>query len=144
MNAADLSACALRAAYATGELSPVEALKAVISRVERLEPQIMALWALDFEGALAAARESETRWRKDAPLGPVDGVPLTIKENIATRGVAMPLGTSARDLVVSPVDAPPAARSRESGALIFARTTMPDYGMLSSSRSSFHRLTRNP
>lgn len=144
MNPADLSACALVAAYAKGELSPVEALEAVISRAERLEPQLMALWALDVEGARATAQDSEARWRKGAPLGPIDGVPLTIKENIATRGVAMPLGTAASDLTAATVDAPPAARSRESGAVIFARTTMPDYGMLSSSKSSFHKLTRNP
>ena len=104
----------------------------------------MALWAIDVVGARAAARESEARWRRGAPLGPVDGVPLTIKENIATRGVAMPLGTAASEMKPSAVDAPPAARARESGAVIFARTTMPDYGMLSSSKSSFHKLTRNP
>ena len=144
MNPADLSACALRAAYAKGEISPVEALDAVIFRVERLEPQIMALWAIDIVGGRAAARESEARWRRGAPLGPVDGVPLTIKENIATRGIAMPLGTAASEMKPSAVDAPPAARARESGAVIFARTTMPDYGMLSSSKSSFHKLTRNP
>ncbi|MEI2736921.1 MAG: amidase [Rhodoblastus sp.] len=144
MNPADMSACDLRRAYASGALSPVEALEAVIARAEALEPRLMALWAADFEGARAVARESEARWRKGAPLGPIDGVPLTIKENIATKGVAMPLGTAASELVPSPADAPPAARSRESGAVIFARTTMPDYGMLSSSKSSFHKLTRNP
>lgn len=144
MNPADMSACDLRRAYAGGTLSPVEALEAVIARAEALEPHLMALWAVDFEGARAMARESEARWRKGAPLGPIDGAPLTIKENIATKGVAMPLGTAASDLVPSAADAPPAARSRESGAVIFARTTMPDYGMLSSSKSSFHKLTRNP
>ncbi len=144
MNPADMSACALRAAYASGALSPVEALEAVVARVERLEPHLMALWAVDLDGARVAARASETRWRQGAPLGPIDGAPLTIKENIATKGVAMPLGTAASDLVPSAADAPPAARARESGAVVFARTTMPDYGMLSSSKSSFHKLTRNP
>ena len=81
---------------------------------------------------------------KGAPLGPIDGAPLTIKENMATKGVAMPLGTAANELTPSAADAPPSARSRESGGVIFARTTMPDYGMLSSSKSSFHKLSRNP
>ncbi|MFT4096575.1 MAG: amidase [Rhodoblastus sp.] len=144
MNPADMSASALRTAYSSGALSPVEALKALISRIERLEPRVMALWATDFESALKTARESEERWRKGAPLGPIDGVPLTIKENIATTGVPMPLGTAASELAPSSADAPPAARARECGAVIFARTTMPDYGMLSSSKSSFHQLTRNP
>lgn len=144
MTPADLSACDLREAFGAGRLSPVEALKAVFERVAAAEPRLMALWAIDEAGAYAAAEASEQRWRRGEPLGPIDGIPLTIKENIATRGVPMPLGTAASLLEPSAEDAPPAARARESGAVIFARTTMPDYGMLSSSKSSFHRLTRNP
>jgi aspartyl-tRNA(Asn)/glutamyl-tRNA(Gln) amidotransferase subunit A len=67
-----------------------------------------------------------------------------IKENIATRGVPVPLGTAATVLVPAERDAPPAARLREAGAVILGKTTMPDYGMLSSGASSFHPLTRNP
>ncbi len=71
-------------------------------------------------------------------------MPVTIKENIATRGVPVPLGTAATVLVPAPEDAPPAARLREAGAVFVAKTTMPDYGMLSSGLSSFHALARNP
>ena len=71
-------------------------------------------------------------------------MPVTIKENIATKGVPVPLGTAATELVPAAADAPPAARLREAGAVILAKTTMPDYGMLSSGLSSFHPLTRNP
>ena len=71
-------------------------------------------------------------------------MPITIKENIATKGVPVPLGTAATELVPAAADAPAAARVREAGAVILAKTTMPDYGMLSSGRSSFHPLTRNP
>ncbi|MFV0281722.1 MAG: amidase [Rhodoblastus sp.] len=144
MNLADMPAVDLRRAYGRTEISPVETLAAVIARIEAMEPHLMALWAIDLDGARKSAQESEARWRKGTPLGPIDGVPLTIKENIATIGVPMPLGAAASELIPSTVDAPPAARARESGAVIFARTTMPDYGMLSSSRSSFHRLARNP
>jgi aspartyl-tRNA(Asn)/glutamyl-tRNA(Gln) amidotransferase subunit A len=77
-------------------------------------------------------------------MGLLDGVPVTIKDNIATKGVPVPLGAASVKLVPSPVDAPPAARLREAGAVIFSKTTMPDYGMLSSGLSSFHPLTRNP
>ena len=70
-------------------------------------------------------------------------MPVTIKENIATRGVPVPLGTAATELVPAAQDAPPAARLREP-AVILCKTTMPDYGMLSSGLSSFHALTRNP
>ena len=71
-------------------------------------------------------------------------MPVTIKENIATRGTPMPLGTAATALVPAAADAPPAARLREAGAVIVCKTTMPDYGMLSSGLSSFHKLARNP
>ena len=140
---ADLSAVALLAAYADGSLSPVEVTEAVIARIEAREPELRALYAYDPAGARVAAKASEGRWRAGKPL-PLDGVPCTIKENIATRGVAVPLGTAARDLVPATEDAPPAARLREAGCVILAKTTMPDYGMLSSGLSSFHPLTRNP
>ena len=71
-------------------------------------------------------------------------MPVTIKDNIATKGVPVPLGAASVKLVPAAVDAPPAARLREAGAVIFSKTTMPDYGMLSSGLSSFHPLTRNP
>src|SRR6202030_3575115 len=62
----------------------------------------------------------------------------------ATKGDPVPLGTAASDLMPAAEDEPPAARLREAGAILFAKTTMPDYGMLSSGLSSFHPLTRNP
>jgi aspartyl-tRNA(Asn)/glutamyl-tRNA(Gln) amidotransferase subunit A len=90
------------------------------------------------------ARASEARWLRGAPLGVLDGVPVTLKENIATLGDPIPLGTAACELVPSTADAPPAARIREAGGVMVAKTTMPDYGMLSSGLSSFHKLARNP
>lgn len=141
---ADLSAVDLVARYRDRSLSPVEVAEAVLQRIEAWEPKLQALWALDPAGARAAASASAARWAEGQPLGPVDGVPVTIKENIATRGVPVPVGTAATPLVPAAEDAPPAARLRESGAVILAKTTMPDYGMLSSGLSSFHKLARNP
>jgi aspartyl-tRNA(Asn)/glutamyl-tRNA(Gln) amidotransferase subunit A len=139
----NLSAVELLALYAKREISPVEVLRAVLTRIERCEPKIAALWALDADAAFSAARASEARWARGEALA-LDGVPVTIKENIATRGVPVPLGTAATELTAATTDAPPAARLREAGAVIVAKTTMPDYGMLSSGLSSFHALTRNP
>ena len=127
-----------------GEASPVEVVRAVIDHIGRWEPHLKATYAFDPERALTQARESEARWRKGEPLDAIDGVPLTLKENIATKGLPMPLGTAATELVPMADDAPPAARLREAGAVLLAKTTMPDYGMLSSGLSSFHPLTRNP
>ena len=141
---ADLDATALSLAFASGKLSPVEVTQAVIARVERCEPQLKALYAYDPEAALAQARASQDRWQRGQALSPIDGVPGTLKENIATAGCAMPVGTAASDLTPMVEDAPPAARWREAGLVLLAKTTMPDYGMLSSGLSSFHPLTRNP
>ena len=143
-NPADLSAVELIAAYRSRKLSPVEALEAVLNRVEASEPQLKALWAYDPEGARAAAKASEARWSKGEPAGPIDGIPTTLKENIPTKGLPTPPGCAAAPLIPAAEDAPPAARTRESGAVIFAKTTMPDLGMLSSGLSSFHELARNP
>src|SRR5579875_2130462 len=143
-NLADLTAVALLAAYRKKELSPVEVTEAVLTRIAALEPLLHALYAFDPEAARAASRASEARWLRGEPAGPLDGVPITIKENIATQGTPVPLGTAATELRKASADAPPAARVRESGAVILAKTTMPDYGMLSSGLSSFHPLTRNP
>src|SRR5258706_5301917 len=140
----DMTAAEIRGAYKTKKLSPVDVTDAVIQRIEAWEPKLKALYAPDFEGARKAAQEAEKRWQAGKPQGALDGVPITIKENIATKGVPVPLGTAATVLVPAAADAPAAARVREAGAIILAKTTMPDYGMLSSGRSSFHPLTRNP
>ncbi|HEX3139885.1 MAG TPA: amidase [Rhizobacter sp.] len=139
-----LSAIELLAAYESKALSPLEAVRAVLQQIERCEPQVYATWALDVADVLAQAEASQARWLKGEPQGVLDGVPVTIKENIATKGVPVPLGTAAVDLMPAERDAPPAARLREAGAVIVCKTTMPDYGMLSSGLSSFHALARNP
>ncbi|MHB1411298.1 MAG: amidase [Acidovorax defluvii] len=140
----DLPAHALLSAYRQRTLSPVEVVTDVLAHMERWEPHIRATYLLRPQAALAQARTSEARWLRGEPLGALDGVPATIKENIATRGDPMPLGTAATALVPTAADAPPAARLREAGAVIVAKSTMPDYGMLSSGLSSFHALARNP
>ena len=140
----ELSAAELSRLYAAGEASPVEVTQAVIAHIARWEPRLCALYAYDPAGALGQARESEARWRAGQALSPLDGVPLTLKENIATKGVPLPAGTAATVLVPAAEDAPPAARLREAGCVLLGKTTMPDYGMLTSGLSSFHHLSRNP
>jgi aspartyl-tRNA(Asn)/glutamyl-tRNA(Gln) amidotransferase subunit A len=139
-----LDALGMLAAYERRQLSPLDVTRAVLAQIEACEPRVHATWALDADAALAQARASEARWQRGEPQGVLDGVPVTIKENIATQGVPVPLGTAATVLVPAQQDAPPAARLRAAGAVIVCKTTMPDYGMLSSGLSSFHALARNP
>src|SRR5947199_7658543 len=140
----DLSAVDLIAGYRARQFSPSEVLEDVLAHITRWEPHLKALYAFDPDGARKTAKASSERWHRGEPIGVLDGVPTTIKENIATYGVPVPLGAATTRLVPAPADAPPAARLREAGSVIFSKTTMPDYGMLSSGLSSFHPLTRNP
>jgi aspartyl-tRNA(Asn)/glutamyl-tRNA(Gln) amidotransferase subunit A len=139
-----LSADQLARAYAAGSLSPVEVVQAVLDQIARRDPELCALYAFQPEAALAQAHASEARWRAGTPLSPLDGVPGTLKENIATRGCPMPSGSAATELKPLDWDAPPAARWAEAGLVLLAKTTMPDWGMLSSGLSTIHPLARNP
>src|SRR5712692_4363905 len=140
----DLTAQVLSSAYRAKQLSPVEVVQAALARIAAWETKINAMYVVDEAGALAQATASEARWRAGAPLSALDGVPITIKDNIPVKGFATPVGTGAGDLTPSPVDAPPAARVREAGCVLIGKTTMPDYGMLVSGVSSLHGITRNP
>ncbi|MCF1481234.1 amidase [Agrobacterium vitis] len=140
----DLTIRELIAGFSAKTLSPEDYWNAVETRIDAFEPSVQALYLYDPESARAQARASTDRWQRSASLGPLDGIPVSLKELIATKGQPVPLGTAAVDLVPAAADAPIAARMREDGAVIFAKTTCPDYGMLSSGLSSFHPLSRNP
>ncbi|HVP07890.1 MAG TPA: amidase [Burkholderiales bacterium] len=141
----ELDALQVAAQYAAGRLSPVDVARACLERVGACEPRLNAMYRIDAQGALAAAKASEARWRAKQALSPLDGVPVTIKENIYTKGDPAPIGTRANeDAPPQTADAPPAARLREAGCVILGKTTMPDFGMLSSGLSSIHGVTRNP
>jgi len=140
-----LSASELLAAYRARTLSPVEVLRAVLARVAALNPVLNCFNLLDEEVALGAARASEARWRKGAPVGPLDGVPTSIKDIILTKGWPTLRGSK----TVDPAgpwhdDAPAVARLREAGAVIFGKTTTPEFGWKGVTDSPLTGITRNP
>ncbi len=141
---ATLSAVDMARAFATRQVSPVEVHGAVQQVIEAREPTLNAFWQRDATSSAEAARASEQRWAAREPLGPLDGVPVTLKENLARRGVPMPAGNAGVDPVVPEHDAPVTARLLESGAVVLGSTVMPDWGMLSSGVSSRHGITRSP
>lgn len=141
---ADHSAEAMTSGYASGDFDPSEVLVAVVDRMDECEPVINALHHRDDERSSAAAKASAKRWREGRSLGALDGVPVTIKENVARRGVPMPSGHAWSEVPVSTHDAPITQRLEEAGAVIVGSTTMPDWGMLSSGVSSLHGITRSP
>jgi aspartyl-tRNA(Asn)/glutamyl-tRNA(Gln) amidotransferase subunit A len=140
----DLSAVDLIAGYKAGQFTPSEVMEDLLGHIAVWEPHIKALYLFDPEGAQKAAKASTDRWQKGEPTHALDGVPVTIKDNLATKGQPVPLGAASVPQVPAAADAPPVARLREAGAIVFSKTTMPDYGMLSSGLSSLHPLTRNP
>lgn len=140
-----LTAVELLDLYRAGELSPVEVTRQVLDRIAAINPRVNALYFVDEEGALAAARASEARWRRREPQGLLDGVSVTLKDSVHVAGMPTPHGTRA---IVSDEaageDAPATRRLREHGAILLGKTTMPDFGMIPSGLSSLHGVTRNP
>lgn len=141
---AALSAVDLLAAYASGELSPVEVVADVAEVVAAREPTLNAFHVHDLAAARDHAVASEQRHRAGSPRGPLDGVPVTVKENLGRAGVPMPLGNAGVTPAVPPRSSPVVERLEEAGAIVLGSTVMPDWGMLSSGVSSLHGITRSP
>jgi aspartyl-tRNA(Asn)/glutamyl-tRNA(Gln) amidotransferase subunit A len=102
----DLSAVDLIAGFRARQFSPSEVLEDVLTHIAAWEPHIKALYAFDPDGARASAKASTERWQKGEPVGALEGVPVTIKDNIATKGVPVPLGAASVPLVPAASDAP--------------------------------------
>ena len=124
--------------------SPVEALTAILGRAEAVNPSINALTLIDAEPALAAARASEARWRRGEPLSRLDGVPVSIKELVRTKGWPHTMASLLTDKTPAAEDAPAVARLREAGAIVYAQNTSPEYGFKGVTNSPLHGVTRNP
>ncbi|RSO42230.1 amidase [Streptomyces sp. WAC 06725] len=143
---ADCSAERLVAGYAAGEFSPVEAVQAVIERARWAQERVNAFTRIDADEALTAAKESAERWRSGRPAGLVDGVPVTVKDLILTRGTPTLRGsrTVREEGMVWDADAPSVARLREHGAVFVGKTTTPEFGWKGVTDSPRHGVTGNP
>jgi aspartyl-tRNA(Asn)/glutamyl-tRNA(Gln) amidotransferase subunit A len=135
--------------YRTGDASPVEALQQVLDRVDRVDPIINAFVLVDADAGMAAARRSEDRWaahRQDgSPVGDLEGVPTTIKDILWTKGWPTLRGSRAIDPDQPwTEDAPSVARLREAGAVIFGKTTTPEFGCKAETNSPLSGISRNP
>ena len=126
---ADLSATALLDAFRAKTVSPVEATKAALERIARLDDAVNAFCLVDAEPALAEARKSEDRWQSGSPIGVLDGVPTSIKDLLLTRGWPTLRGSRLTDPDQAwDEDAPTVARLREAGAVLIGKTTSPEFG----------------
>jgi aspartyl-tRNA(Asn)/glutamyl-tRNA(Gln) amidotransferase subunit A len=141
---AGLSATELLRHYRRRTLSPVEATRAVLARIERLNPIYNAFCFLAPEQALAAARESEARWTKGAPLGLVDGVPATVKDQWMVQGWPTRRGSRTTADAPAAEEAPGVTRLREHGAVLVGKTTCPEFSWKGVTDSPLTGISRNP
>ena len=131
-----LGATELLEGYRKHELSPVEVTRAVLERIERLNPVLNA-YCLVSDRALDAAKASEARW--------LDGVPVSIKDIILTKGWPTRRGSKTVDAKGAwNDDAPASARLREHGAILLGKTTTPEFGWKGVTDSPLTGITRNP
>ncbi|HET6337548.1 MAG TPA: amidase [Polyangiales bacterium] len=140
-----LTASELSARYGRRELSPVDVTRRVLARIEQLEPRLNAFVLADADRALSAAHASEDRWQRGAALGPLDGVPVSIKDLLAARG--WPTRRGSRTIDASgrwDEDAPAVARLREAGAVLLGKTTTSEFGLKGMGDSPLTGTTRNP
>tara|TARA_Y100001934_G_scaffold115379_2_gene141232 strand:+ start:15586 stop:17046 length:1461 start_codon:yes stop_codon:yes gene_type:complete len=130
--------------YRDRSLSPVEAASAHLERLEAAEPKINAFMTQDHETARVEAWASEARWAKGEPLGPLDGVTVTIKDLIPQMGRPLRNGSATTDDSPCDIDAPTVARLREAGCVFLGKTTSPECGWKGITDGPLFGFTRNP
>jgi aspartyl-tRNA(Asn)/glutamyl-tRNA(Gln) amidotransferase subunit A len=139
------SAAELIKLYARREVSPVEATRAALDRVAAHDEAVNAFCRLDADNALAAARTAESRIFHGQPRGLLDGVPVSIKDVLLTRGLPTLRGSRTTDPDQEWADdAPSVARLREHGAVMIGKTTTPELGWKGVTDSPLTGVTRNP
>ncbi|MEC3978640.1 amidase [Amycolatopsis sp. H20-H5] len=145
MNDAKLTASELVAAYATGELSPVEATQNALQVIAERDEECNAFCLVDEEGALEQAKASEIRWRDGNPIGWLDGVPTSIKDMFLSQGWPTLRGSRCIDKDQHwDVDSPVTARLRENGLVLLGKTTTPELGWKGVTDNTLTGITRNP
>jgi aspartyl-tRNA(Asn)/glutamyl-tRNA(Gln) amidotransferase subunit A len=139
-----LSATALAAAYAAGSADPRGVLESVLARAQAVDPALNAAVLTDAEGGRAAADSAARRWREGRPLSPLDGVPVTVKDNIPVRGLRATWGSRLFAEHVPDADEIAVARLRDAGAVIWAKTNTPELAMAGTTENALFGVTRNP
>ena len=131
-------------AYRRGELTPTAVAEDYLARIGKLDGKVGAYLTVVREQALAAASESERRWRAGTPRGPLDGAPIALKDVFCTAGVRTTCGSKMLERFVPPYDATAVEKLRSAGAVILGKTNMDEFAMGSSTEHSAFHPTRNP
>lgn len=139
------SAVALAAAYRTGAVTPVDAVRSCLARIEQVNPRLNAFVALRSETVLVDAQASAERFRAGQALSAIDGIPLSIKDNLCTAD--LPTTWGCPGLRAHPPlarDELPVARARAAGALIVGKTNVPEFTLEGYTDNPLFGPTRNP
>ena len=139
-----LSAKDLAEGYARRSFSPVEVLESLLARIAQANGALNAIVTLDAAGARAAAAASGKRWRDGNALGPLDGVALTVKDNINVRGMRTTWGSRLYADFVPAVDDLPVARARAAGMVILGKTNVPEFTLHGFTDNAVFGTTRTP
>src|SRR5216684_5018591 len=141
---ASLTAHELGARYRSGEATPTQAATEYLARIEALDPEVRAFLTVTREAALRRAAEADARFKAGAPLGPLDGVPVALKDVLCTRGIRSTSGSRILERFVPPYDATVVARLYGAGAVLLGKLNMDEFAMGSSTEHSAFFPTRNP
>lgn len=139
-----LGAVELSQAFANGSLNPVDALESVLDRMHAVQPKINALVACDPQAARSAAQASALRWRRGAALSPLDGVPLTVKDNIPVAGLPCRWGSKLYADFLPGHDEQPVQRLRAAGGVVVGKTNVPEFTLQGYTDNLLDGATRNP
>jgi len=140
-----LTITSLTEQFRSGRLSPVDCIQVVLDQIRRMEPQIGAFVVrANEDDLLRQAGQAAARWAAGIPAGPLDGVPMVIKDAILCKGWPNRLGSRVTSAAVNEEDAPAVARAREAGALFLGKTTTPEFGWKGVTDSPLSGITRNP
>jgi len=140
-----LSATDLAALIRRRKVSPVEVVDAVLERIERLNPQLNAYVTVTADEARRAAKQAERELaRRRAALGPLHGVPFSVKDLVITKGVRTTFGTPLHADNVPTEDAPMVARLKAAGGIMMGKTNTPAFGWLGATHNLVFGETRNP
>lgn len=139
-----LSASEVLARFAVQSLTPCDYMAACLEQIASFNPKINALTALDAERAVAEASRATKRWKAGRPLGPLDGLPIGVKDLQDTKGLLTTHGSIRARGNVPDRDLPMVARLRAAGAIILAKTNVPELGAGGNSRNPVWGATGNP